>query len=263
MLPALRLVEGRTVHARFTPFFQRFSYRIFMVDLDVDRFAEAIHSSPFFAIDGPALYSIRTRDHGRRRTGSLRPWAEEKLEHAGVDTKDLSIRLVTFPRHLFYRFAPLSLWLASDTNGVLRGVIYEVNNTFGDTHAYVAPVPESGRMEADKRFHVSPFFDVSGKYRFTLRQSATRLGLVVDSLLDGARQHMASIVAHYEPATSANLARKALSRPLSSLGVTTGIHWEALKLWRRGAGYRSRPAPPQDGQTLAKPIFEHPQEHPR
>lgn len=255
-LPALRLVQGRTVHARFTPFLQRFSYPVLMVDLDIDRLGEASLSSPFFAVDAPALYGVHTKDHGRRRAGSLRPWAVSQLEGAGVDARGLSIRLVTFPRHLFYRFAPLSVWLASEADGALRGVIYEVNNTFGETHTYVAAVPEHGPVEADKRFHVSPFFDVTGKYRFTLRQSEDRLSLVIDTLVEGARMHMASVVARYRPASPAALARSALARPLSSLGVTAGIHWEALKLWLKGARYRSRPALPDSGQTLARPATD-------
>lgn len=255
-LPALRLVLGQTVHARFVPFLQRFNYRIFMIDLDIDRLADAAQTSPLFAVDALSLYGVRTRDHGARRTGSLRPWAEARLESAGVQAKDLSIRLVTFPRHALYRFAPLSLWLASDAGGQLRGIIYEVNNTFGETHAYVAPVPESGVMEADKLFHVSPFFDVSGKYRFKLRQTEGRLSLIIDTLVDGTRTHMASIQAHYRPASTRALALSAITRPLSSLGVTAGIHWEALRVWLRGAKYRSKPAPLKTGHTLARPVSD-------
>ena len=252
-LPALRLLEGRTAHARFTPFQQRFSYPLLMVDLDIDRLAQVTGASPFFAVDSPSLYGVRTQDHGCGHKGRLRPWAQSQLESAGVNARDMTIRLVTFPRHLFYRFAPLSLWLASDRSGVLRGVIYEVNNTFGESHAYIAALPEHGAVEADKRFHVSPFFDVTGKYRFTLRQTPERLGLVIDTLVDGTRTHMASIVARYRPADGRNLLRTAVTRPLSSLSVTTGIHWEALKLWLKGAGYRSRPALPESGQTFARP----------
>lgn len=252
-LPALRLVEGRTVHARFTPFEQRFSYGLFMVDIDIDRLDEANELTPLFGIDRKALYSFRLTDHGG--DGDLRTWAEAHLARAGVDAAKLTIRLVTFPRHAFYRFAPLSVWFARADDGALRGVIYEVNNTFGERHAYVAAITDKkAPVEADKRFHVSPFFDVTGRYRFRLRHGDDHLGLVIDTLVEGDRTHTATIAAKLKPASSGALLRAALTRPLSAIGVTAGIHWEALKIWLKGAGYRSKPAPPETGHTLAHPV---------
>jgi DUF1365 family protein len=35
-----------------------------------------------------------------------------------------------------------------------------------------------------------------------------------------------------------------LRRPFGSRRVLTLIHWQALKLWWKKAGYRSRPEPP-------------------
>lgn len=253
----MKVLTGRTVHARFTPFKQRFSYGLMMVDLDIDRLAEAASQSRLFSIDRSSLYSLNTREHGGRDGRDLRTWATDILSKAGVDANGLTLRLVTFPRHAFYRFAPLSIWFAFDATRRLEGVIYEVNNTFGESHTYVAKVSESANVsEADKRFHVSPFFDVTGKYRFTLKRTDERLSLVIDTLIDGSRTHMATISARSQRASDAVFARAALLKPLSSLGVTAGIHWEALKIWLRGAGYRPKPKPPETGHTIARPLEE-------
>lgn len=242
------------MHARYTPFQQRFSYGLFMVDVDVDRVHYAETPGWAFGMDRSALYSLQSKDHGDGAPGGLRAWAESIFDSAGLDASTWSLRLVTFPRHVFYRFAPLSVWFASDEEGALRGVIYEVNNTFGESHAYVAPIETPGMvMEADKRFHVSPFFDVTGKYRFTLRHGEDRLGVIIDTLVDGERTHMASLSAKALPATAGNFVKASLMQPLSALGVTLGIHYEALKLWGRGAKYRPKPIAPQVGQTLAQP----------
>ncbi|MEL6661516.1 MAG: DUF1365 domain-containing protein [Pseudomonadota bacterium] len=252
---ALKLVTGRTVHARFTPFEQRFSYGLMMVDVDIDRLDEARKQTHLFSIDKTALYSLNKDDHGSKGATSLRDWAISQLAKADVDAHGLTLRMLTFPRHLFYRFAPLTVWFASDDDGALEGVIYEVNNTFGESHTYVAKTDGSVAVsEADKSFHVSPFFDITGKYKFTLRKSADRISLVIDTLVDGERTHMATITASSQPATDAALLKSALRRPLSAMGVTTGIHWEALKIWLKGAGYRSKPKPPKIGYTVAKPI---------
>lgn len=254
--PALSLWTGQTVHVRYTPFERRFAYKLVLIDLDIDRLDEAAASSALFSVNAPGLFAFRTQDHGPKQAGApLRPWAEAELAKAGVSLDGGVIRLVTFPRHLFYKFAPLSLWYGYGPDGALRGIIYEVNNTFGESHCYVAAVQDGrNRHSAPKSFHVSPFFDVTGTYRFTLRSPEDKLGVVVESLKDGKSLHMANITARRRPASGANLFKLALTNPLSTLGVTIGIHWQALKIWLRGAGYRSKPNPPESTSTIALPL---------
>jgi len=242
---------------RFVPFEQSFCYKLFLIDIDIDRLEDANKQSALFGVDKPGLFSFRNRDHGTRQDVPLRPWAEDMFKSADVNLEGGGIRLVTLPRHLFYKFAPISLWFGYGPEGDLRGVIYEVNNTFGDTHSYVASVGE-GRNEhlAEKQLYVSPFFDVTGKYRFTLRAPDDRLSLVIENLEDGQRTHMANIKAKRALATNGALLKAAITRPVSTLGVTFGIHIEAFKLWIRKAGYRSRPGPPSAPMSTAKPSSE-------
>ncbi len=255
-LPALVLWTGQTVHVRYQPFERRFSYDLVLIDMDIDRLDEAAASSTLFSVNAPGLFAFRTADHGPKQVGiPLRPWAEAELARAGVSLDGGAIRLVTFPRHLFYKFAPLSLWYGYGPDGALRGIIYEVNNTFGERHCYVAAVqPGRNAHMAPKAFHVSPFFDVTGTYRFTLRSPEDKLGVVVESLKNGTCLHMANITARRHAATGTNLLKLSLTNPLSTLGVAVGIHWQALKIWLRGAGYRRKPPPPASGTTIALPL---------
>ncbi len=249
----LTLLTGETTHKRFVPFEQRFRYKLFMIDIDIDRLDDAHQVSPFFSVNRPGVFSFSEKDHGSRGACSLREWADAKFREAGVELAGGAVRLTTFPRHLFYKFAPISLWFGYDADGDVKGVIYEVNNTFGETHCYVAATASDSVSlhEADKVFHVSPFFDISGQYRFTLRPPEKGVNLIVDSVGSETRTHMATIQTRRMPATSANLLKTAVSRPLSSIGVTLGIHWEALKLWLKGAKYHSKPTPPSREATVA------------
>ncbi|MEO1475286.1 MAG: DUF1365 domain-containing protein [Pseudomonadota bacterium] len=257
-VPALRLYLGQTRHSRFKPFEQSFAYKLFLIDLDIDRLDEAGGLCRLFSVEKPNLFSFRRKDHGDRTGSGLRPWAEAKFAEAGVDLSGGSVRLVTLPRHAFYKFSPISLWYGYGQGGDLRGIIYEVNNTFGDTHSYVARANDGlMRHTAEKHLHVSPFFDVSGAYRFTARPPGKHLDLVVDNIDAGERIHMANIKAQLQPASDGALLKAAVTRPFSSHGVTAGIHWEALKIWLKGAGYRSRPAPHPAAATHAAPILEN------
>lgn len=242
-IPALRLLKGHTVHQRSVPFTHRFKYDLALIDIDIDRLDQAKQASWLFGIDQTRLFSFNRRDHGARQNEPLRPWAENQFRKTGIEPDGGAIRLVTFPRHAFYKFAPISLWLSHDLDGGLNGILYEVNNTFGETHVYAAAAPEAIRNQhaAEKVFHVSPFFDVSGAYQFTLRWTEDGLNLVVASMQDDKQTHVATISAKAAPATSASFAHLAVTKPLSSLGVTAAIHWQALKLWLKGAKYHSKP----------------------
>ena len=251
--PALQLLKGHTVHQRSAPFSHRFKYGLSLIDLDIDRLDEASTQSALFGVNRGGLFSFKSEDHGAKQTGALRPWAETKFLEAGIDLQDGVIRLITFPRHAFYKFAPISLWLGFDPLGDLKGILYEVNNTFGETHIYVAATPEGAiaKHATDKVFHVSPFFDVSGSYQFSLKRTDQQLNLIVATMKDGAQSHVATIAAKASPATSGAWIRLAVTKPLSSLSVTAAIHWQALRLWLKGAKYHSKPKQSSVRTTIA------------
>ena len=253
--PALQLLKGHTVHQRSQPFTHRFQYDLALIDLDIDRLDDAQAQSAAFNVDRSGLFSFNRRDHGGREDAPLRPWAEAQFANAGIDVAGGRIRLVTFPRHAFYKFAPISLWLGHGPEGDLRGILYEVNNTFGETHVYVAPTPgpERHKHATDKVFHVSPFFDISGAYQFTLKRTADHLSLIVATTNDGTQSHVATISAKAVPATTPAFIGLALTKPFSSLGVTAAIHWQALKLWLKGAKYHSKPKQSSVRTTIATP----------
>ena len=123
-----------------------------MLEVDIDRLDEADRLSNLFSVDRGNLDLVPRGDYGAR-TGAtpLRAWAEARFAEAGIDLDGGAIRLLTFPRVLGYGFAPISVWYGFAPDGDLRGVIYEVHNTFGETHAYVSALiacrrpPERGQ----------------------------------------------------------------------------------------------------------------------
>lgn len=257
-LPAINLMSGRTVHARETPFQRRFSYALALIEIDIDRLDEADRQAGLFSIDRFNAIAFHRRDHGVRADGMpLRPWAQERFAEAGVKLDGGAIRLVAFPRVLGIGFSPISLWLGHGPAGDLRGVIYEVHNTFGETHCYVARFEADVRTEAAKDFHVSPFFDVDGGYRFTLREPGAdpdgKLELIVENMGPDGRRHVASLLLRRGKFTSAAAFRWLVTMPFSGVGTILAIHWQALVLWIKGAGYRDKPAHRAHRTTVASP----------
>ena len=168
------------------------------------------------------------------------------------------IRLVTFPRVLGYGFAPISVWLGHGPDGACRGVIYEVHNTFGETHSYVSAFyPADVRARADKEFFVSPFFDVSGQYRFTLRTNEngdrrTSMALTVENFAAEGRTHVASVNIRAAALTTPAILRWLVQMPISGVGVVIAIHWQALRLWLKRVRYHAKPEQRASRTTLAR-----------
>jgi len=237
------LLLGRTHHRREHPFVRSFSARIAMIDIDVDRLDEAAALAPLFSINRFNAIAFHAIDQGQREAGaSLRKWAEDRFAEQGVRGQGGAIRLCAFPRVWGYGFSPISVWFGYGQNGDLRGVIYEVHNTFGETHSYVCAFnPIDMQADAAKEFHVSPFFGTTGKYRFTLRNTHTRLDLTIENMDVDGRTHVATLNVARAALTNSAILNCLISMPMSGLGVMLAIHWQALLLLLRGARYRDKP----------------------
>lgn len=236
---------AETTHRRFASRARPFHYRLFYLFLDIDRVEEAAKPARLFSYNGFNLFSFHERDHGNRNGASLRPWAVDAFASIGVDVTGGRIMLLALPRVLGFVFNPLSVFFGYGADGKLRGVLYEVCNTFGEMHLYAAPAADGASAQAvDKAFHVSPFFPVCGGYRFALEAPGEHLSLAVHNVDRGARTHVATLTGERAALSDRTLLKAFLTLPMMTVGVVAAIHWQALKLWLRGARYHRKPPAP-------------------
>lgn len=247
------LYVGETVHRRLSPKPHKFRYSLFQLLLDIDHLDEDLAGLRVLRRGRFGLFSIDDRDHGWRDGRSLRSWVETRLAETGVAATAHRIQLLTFPRVLGFVFNPISLLYVRDAGGALEAVIYEVNSTFGQTHAYVAPAAGHGpqRQVADKRLFVSPFFAVDGDYRFDVTPPTRRLNLSIVRSTDGRPVFTATLTALRKPLNDRRLLGLFVRMPLMTLKVVAAIHWEALRLFLKGIPLVSRPASPDIGFSRA------------
>ncbi len=243
-------IAGETFHGRRGSVENAFRYGIDYVLLD----AEAEARGPFlFGRNRRGFFSLWDRDHGgapKAGHGSL--WARAVLEAHGLDgVADGKLLLLAQPRVMGHVFNPVSFWLAQDRQGRLRAVIAEVSNTFGDRHSYLCahhdmrPIGREDTLEASKIFHVSPFQPIEGGYAFRFDIRPDRVGIWID-FSTGNEGVLATLTGKRRTLTNGTILRAALRRPFGSRRVLGLIHWQALKLWWKGARYRARPKPPVD-----------------
>lgn len=239
-------IPGQTFHGRKGEIENAFKYSVDYVLLDAERDTKA---PGLFRRNGRGLVSLSDKDHGGAPgNGEGAPWVRKVLGEAGFN--DINrIELLAQPRVLGHVFNPVSFWLIYDRADDLRAVIAEVTNTYGDRHSYLCRNEDFRRITpkdtipAEKVFHVSPFQSVEGGYTFRFDIDANRIGIWIDYVA-GNGGLLATLTGRREPLTNRAIVTTLLRRPLGSRRVLGLIHWQALKLWWKGAAFRARPEPP-------------------
>jgi len=222
-----------------------------MISLDLDRIEQL--GLRLFRQNHAGIISLQDRDHGARDGSPLRPWVERHLQRAGLEAFSHTIRFMLIPRVLGYAFNPISLYFCYNEAGSLGAVLHQVKNTFGDQQPYVLPVaPEAHpiRQTCPKRMHVSPFFDMHGGYRFAFTRphfnAGEKFALSIRYGTHDSLRLTAQMRLQARELTDHALLRQLLVMPFMPMKVIAAIHWEALKIWLRGARYHKVPLHSQE-----------------
>jgi DUF1365 family protein len=254
------ICHGKVMHRRLRPTEHQFSYGVFFLRLPLSQLPVA--RNRWLSVNSFNLLSLYTKDYGARDGTDVEQWARCLLETNGLSVADGEIVLQTFPRLLGYVFNPISIYYCYDKSGDMRAAICEVSNTFGERHNYLVahehgePIIASDWIVARKVFHVSPFCEIRGYYRFRFEQDAGRAFAQIDHF-DGNADEDKLIVTtiHGAPQalTSANAVSTFLRFPLMTIGVVARIHWQAWKLWRKSVPFFAKPEPPSLQTTRSYP----------
>ena len=229
-----RLYEGRVWHTRRDPAYT-FEYSVWYLSLDLAETAEVDRRLRLFSHNRFNLTSVRDGDY---------LVLDEPRSTAAAGSR---VELLTMPRFLNHAFNPVSFLLGRDPAGSIEDVTAEVHNTWGERHLYNLhrqPDAETGSYTSSalKAFYVSPFIDMEGEYRFELREDDDgRLRVRIDEY-DGDDWFFGSgIDVRPRPLTDGNIARLLLKYPFVNLKTVAMIHWQGLRIWRRGERFRANP----------------------
>ena len=228
------LYTATLTHVRHKALTRRFSHRVRLWLVDVDELPES------------RLVSFRAADHLGEPHRSIRTNLTAWLATQGVPAP-ARIRMLTAPRSLGYVFNPLTVYWCEDAAGVPQCVVAEVHNTYGERHCYLLHPDERWQAEADKAFYVSPFFEVSGRYRMRLPPPDERLSLTIALRQDDEPAFTATLTGRRAgPATARRLRGSTLS--LVPQRVRFLIQRHGIALWLRKLPVVPRaPHVPQEG----------------
>jgi len=234
---------GKVMHGRLFPKRNSFTYGLYYLVFPLSK----IKNLPI-PYNRFAPLSFYDRDHGHCDGSDLESWARNVLADYKIKA-DGEMILMCMPRVFGYVFNPVSFWFCHDNDGVLRAVLCEVHNTFGERHTYLCahedhrPITHDDILQGKKVFHVSPLLKREGHYEFRFDISGDRFGIWINFFDgNGKKQLVTSLIGEQEPMNLASLRKAFYAYPLVTFKAITLIHWQALKLLVKGIKYISRPA---------------------
>jgi cyclopropane-fatty-acyl-phospholipid synthase len=231
-----RIYAGVLEHERLGPVAHRFRYPVYLYGFDLDELATLDRTLPGFGYNRTRIVSMHDRDYLDDGPGSIRDKLMRVLGAHGLAGEVARVELVTAARYFGHVFNPVSFHHCYGSDGALRCVVAEVNNTFGERHLYVLDALEARdgahetRRPVPKAFHVSPFYDVQGDYRFRFGDLRAGLDVSIEVHRDGAPAFRARLTGTARPLTGGALAATLARYPLTAALTVPRILWQAGKL---------------------------------
>ena len=227
--------------------------------IDLDNLILADEQSRFFSVDKFNLISFYQSDYGtdylQKNKHEKHPYAIDRLasnirniayEYL-PNTQITKIFLLTFPRIFNLSFNPISVFICQDIDENDCFLVYEVHNTFGDAHSYVAVIDEKHKNKSHfelKKMHVSPFFPNDGEYILSYKRRGDTFSVIVRYLRDNEPALTATMRGDLFPLSSIDILKHIIANRQFPLRPLISIHFEALKLFLKKCIYHPRPTPP-------------------
>ncbi|MDX1516399.1 MAG: DUF1365 domain-containing protein [Woeseiaceae bacterium] len=243
------IYEGRVRHARTQPVLHRFGYRVFMMYLDLSELDKVFDRRWFWSTKRPALARFRRSNHLGPQDQPLDESVRDVVERATGKRPAGPVRLLTNLSYFGYCFNPVSYYYCFGEDGeTIDAFVAEVTSTpWGERDTYVLSAAEARRrgrtkwFRDKKKMHVSPFMPMDMVYDWCFTDPGQRLTVYTANSKNNKRIFDASLNLKRTEIDGASLARVLTMYPLMTLKVIAAIHWEALRLWLKGAPVHAHP----------------------
>lgn len=242
-----RIYTGWVRHRRNAPRRHEFSYRLFLMYLDLAEVDDVFAGRWFWSAHRPAIAWLRRCDHLGDPSRPLDEAVRDLVEQETGRRPKGRIALLTHLRYFGYCMNPVSFYYCWDEKAEgVETVVAEVSNTpWGERHCYVLDVRSSGaqglRFAFEKGFHVSPFMDMDQRYLWRFSVPDRTLHVHMENHEAGHKLFDATMRLEAVPIGGASLAKMLVCFPLMTGRVILAIYWQALQLWRKRVPFYSHP----------------------
>lgn len=248
------IYQGVVSHQRHLPKPHCFSYRVFMMYLDLDELPDLFKGYKRWSYQIKNWAYFKRADYYGDPQQPLKQEISSLVNQATGSAPRGPIRLLTNMRYFGHCFNPVSFYYCFEADGVaLQAIVSHITNTpWGDNYAYVhdfnydKSIKKTNNSELivfkiEKNFHVSPFMPMNIDYHWAFQFEAGRLLINMKSLQHGTEIFNAVLALKRSEINEKTLNWLLISYPFMTIKVIGAIYWNALMLWFKGTPFYSRP----------------------
>ena len=249
------IYKGIVTHRRFKPKRHFFNYKTFSILFDLDELTDLEKKISIFSLNKFNLFSFYNKDHGNRDGSDIKNWVKNNLNKFNINFEVSKIKLLCFPRIFGYVFNPLSIFYCYNKKSELRAILYEVKNTFNEQHTYIFEVKNNSKIitqSCSKKFYVSPFMEMETSYNFRLSEPKETLSVFIKQKDREGMLLSACQIGKKEQISTKRLLVNFLKHPMMTIKIIMAIHFEALRLWKKGVKLVKRNTKMKNNLSLEK-----------
>lgn len=251
---------GRVRHKRFSPRTHEFSYRMFMMYLDLDGLPGVFDRFLLWSVERFNIASFHRRHYLGPPDRPLKEAVLDEVEKQAGFRPSGRVAILTHLAYFGYCFNPVSFYYCWDKDGAhLEAIVAEITNTpWDERHRYVltdrtpgiegawSPEHGRGRFIFDKKFHVSPFFPMDMRYTwiFSAPRGADGSPIHVYMMNEREGQKAFESVLDLRRAriSSSNLAHALIAHPFMTAVAVSAIYLQAGLLWLKRTPFFTHPS---------------------
>lgn len=243
-LLAKALCKGVVWHKRLTATPHQFSYKLNMWLIELSQLQSLNTNSRLVNMAKMALYRFKPAKYLKYHLDN----SNDILAKIKSQMSMLGIELSGAEKILFLGqlsncglyFSPLNLYFFY-IDGSCRHILAEVSNTPWNERYYYLLDATKEQIISDKKFHVSPFFNLQQQYRWTFKLENTHLKFTIDSYENNKHVFTAGYSSELIDIKSTKAKLAILRQPFSVYKIVLGIYFEALRLWLKRVPFVAHP----------------------
>ena len=252
------LYQCQVFHERKKPKRNRFSYPVFLWQLDLDEIGYLASNKRIIGHNRFNLFSFYDNDHFKQRGANgaripVRQKLETYLAEHGVQEMPARVKLLTSLRIFGYVFNLVSFYYCYNNRNEVYCTIAEVTNTYGEMKMYLL-LNSDGKYFTEvkqKHFYISPFTKLDDHLELKVGLPADKIRIFINDF-DREEIKVRTVLSGQQKAlTTKKLIFYLVRFPFLTLQVISLIHWQALKLWIKGVEY----IPKAENPGLQKDIY--------